>query len=56
LCYDDTGSDEYLSNSDSYIDKSDLGSDDYNNYKSNYEFDNEEASCASTSTTKAIKD
>ena len=41
--YDDAGSDEYLSDSDSYNDESDLGSDDYNNYESNYESDNEEA-------------
>ncbi|GES96520.1 hypothetical protein GLOIN_2v1778877 [Rhizophagus clarus] len=53
LHYDGTSPDEYLSDSDSYIDESDLGSDDYNNYKSNYESDNEEASYASTSTTKA---
>ena len=49
--YDGTSPNEYLSDSDSYIDESDLGSDDYNNYESNYESDNEEASCAPTSTT-----
>ncbi|GBB89563.1 hypothetical protein RclHR1_01630001 [Rhizophagus clarus] len=49
--YNSTGPDEYLSDLDSYIDESDLGSDDYNNYESNYESDNEEASCAPTSTT-----
>jgi len=52
-----TGPNEYLSDLDSYSDnESDCGSDDYNNYESNYESDNEEASCASTSTTKAIKE
>ena len=29
-----------------------MGSDDYNNYESNYESDNEEAPCVSTSTIK----
>ncbi|RGB23675.1 hypothetical protein C1646_748105 [Rhizophagus diaphanus] len=48
--YDGTSPDEYLSDSDSYIDESDLGSDDYNNYESNYKSNNEEASCSSTST------
>ncbi|RGB36493.1 hypothetical protein C1646_666922 [Rhizophagus diaphanus] len=52
LCYDGISPDEYLSDSDSYNDESDLGSDDYNNYESNYVSDNEEASCASTSTIK----
>src|SRR4051812_31818 len=43
--------DEYLSDSSSCTDnKSDLGSDDYNDYESNYESDNEEALCDSTST------
>ena len=57
LRYDDAGSREYLSDSDSYNDNdSDCGSDDYNNYESNYESDNEEASCASTSTTEAVKE
>ncbi|RGB22792.1 hypothetical protein C1646_775524 [Rhizophagus diaphanus] len=57
LCYDSTGPDKYLSDTDSYNDNdSDCGSDDYNNYESNYESDNEEASCASTSTTEAVKE
>src|SRR5688572_8418548 len=55
--YDSAGPGEYLSDSDSYNDNdSDCGSDDYNNYESNYESDNEEASCASTSTTEAVKE
>jgi hypothetical protein len=50
-CYD--SADEYLSDSSSCTDsRSDLGSDDYNVYESNYESDNEEAPCASTSTIK----
>ncbi|GES96582.1 hypothetical protein GLOIN_2v1791232 [Rhizophagus clarus] len=49
--YDST--DEYLSDSSSCTDnRSDLGSDDYNDYESNYMSDNEEAPCASTSTIK----
>jgi len=57
LRYDGAGPDKYLSDSDSYNDNdSDCGSDDYNNYESNYESDNEEASCASTSTTEAVKE
>src|SRR6266542_1120055 len=45
------GADEYLSDSSSCTDnKSDLGSDDYNDYGSNYESDNEEALRDSTST------
>ena len=57
LRYDGAGPGEYLSDSDSYNDNdSDCGSDDYNNYESNYESDNEEASCASTSTTEAVKE
>ncbi|PKY60882.1 hypothetical protein RhiirA4_485117 [Rhizophagus irregularis] len=44
--YDGTGPVEYLSDSDSYNDESDLGSDGYNSYES----DNEEVPCASTST------
>ncbi|GES86148.1 hypothetical protein GLOIN_2v1791232 [Rhizophagus clarus] len=49
LRYD--GADEYLSDSSSCTDnRSDLGSDDYNDYESNYESDNEEAPCASIST------
>ena len=44
---------EYLSDSSSCTDnRSDLGSDDYNDYESNYESDNEEAPCTSTSTIK----
>ena len=55
--YNSAGPDEYLSDSNSYNDNdSDCGSDDYNDYESNYESDNEEASCASTSTTEAIKE
>ncbi|RGB24122.1 hypothetical protein C1646_676610 [Rhizophagus diaphanus] len=50
--YDGTSPDEYLSDSNSYNNESDLGSDDYNNYESNYESDNEEAPCTSTSTIK----
>jgi hypothetical protein len=51
-CYDGTASNEYLSDSSSCTDnRSDLGSDDYNDYESNYESDNEEATCASTSIT-----
>ncbi len=53
--YDGVNPDKYLNDSDSYIDESDLGSDDYNNYESNYKSDNKEASCASTNTTKAVK-
>ena len=42
--YNSARSGEYLSDSDSYNDNdSDCGSDDYNNYESNYEPDNEEA-------------
>ena len=56
LRYDGASPDEYLSDTDSYNDNdSDCGSDDYNNYESNYESDNEEASCASTSTTETVK-
>src|SRR4051795_11398554 len=51
--YDGAGPDECLSDSSSCTDnRSDLGSDDYNDYESNYESDNEEATCASTSITK----
>jgi len=57
LRYNGASPDEYLSDTDSYNDNdSDCGSDDYNNYESNYGFDNEEASCASTSTTEAVKE
>ncbi|CAB5103042.1 unnamed protein product [Rhizophagus irregularis] len=53
LRYDGAGYDECLSDSSSCTDnRSDLGSDDYNDYESNYESDNEEATCASTSITK----
>ena len=52
IYYDGASPNEYLSNSYSYNNNSsDCGSDDYNNYESNYESDSEEASCASTSTT-----
>ena len=55
--YNSAGPDEYLSDSSSCTDnRSDLGSDDYNVYESNYESDNEEAPCASTSTTEAVKE
>src|ERR1044071_9888074 len=55
--YDGANPGEFLSDSDSYNDNDyDCRSDDYNNYESNYESDNEEASCASTSTTEAIKE
>ena len=48
-CYNSAN--EYLSDSSSCTDnKSDLGSDDYNDYGSNYKSDNEEASRNSTST------
>ena len=51
LRYD--GADEYLSDSSSCTDnRSDLESDDYNDYESNYVSDNEKAPCASTSTIK----
>ena len=51
--YDSADPDEYLSNSSSCTDnRSDLGSDNYNDYESNYESDNEEAPCTSTSTIK----
>ncbi|PKY51949.1 hypothetical protein RhiirA4_469287 [Rhizophagus irregularis] len=53
LRYDGASPDEYLSDSNSYSEnESDLGSDDYNDYESNYELDNEEAPCASTSITE----
>ena len=55
IYYDGASPNEYLSNSYSYNNNSsDCGSDDYNNYESNYESDNEEASCASTSTTVSL--
>jgi hypothetical protein len=57
--YNSARPDEYLSDSSSCTDndnRSDLGSDNYNDYESNYESDNEEASCASTSTTEAVKE
>ena len=51
--YDGAETDEYLSDSSSCTDnRSDLGSDDYNDYESNYESDNEKAPCTSTSTIK----
>ena len=56
--YDGTGPDEYLSDSSSCTDsRSDLGLDNYNDYESNYESDNEEATCASTNitTTKSFQ-
>ncbi|PKK65005.1 hypothetical protein RhiirC2_715874 [Rhizophagus irregularis] len=42
--YNSAGPDEYLSDSDSYNDESDYGSDDYNNHESNCESDSEETS------------
>src|SRR5436305_14579067 len=55
LRYDSAGPDEYLSNSSSCTDnRSDLGSDDYNDYESNYESDNEEAFRDSTSTIQTL--
>ncbi|POG82949.1 hypothetical protein GLOIN_2v1761403 [Rhizophagus irregularis DAOM 181602=DAOM 197198] len=54
--YDGANPGEYLSDSVSYNNDSDCGSDDYNNYESNYESDNEKAPCASTSTTEAVKE
>ncbi|CAB4481283.1 unnamed protein product [Rhizophagus irregularis] len=54
--YDGAGPSEYLSDSDTYNNDSDCGSDDYNNYESNYESDNERAPCVSTSTTEAVKE
>ena len=52
LRYDGAGPDEYLSDSSSCTDnRSNLGSDGYNDYESNYGSDNEEATCASTSIT-----
>ncbi|CAB4399636.1 unnamed protein product [Rhizophagus irregularis] len=55
--YDDAETDEYLSDSNSCIDnRSDLGLDNYNDYESNYESDNEGAPCASTSTIKTPLD
>ncbi|CAB4390990.1 unnamed protein product [Rhizophagus irregularis] len=51
--YNSASPDEYLSDSSCCTDnRSDLGSDDYNDYESNYESDNEEVTCASTSITK----
>ena len=48
-------SDKYLSDSSSYSDnESDLRSDNYNNYEFNYESDNKEVSCASTSITETL--
>jgi len=55
LRYDGAETDEYLSDSSSCTDnRSDLRLDDYNDYRSNYESDNEEASCTSTSTIKTL--
>ncbi|CAB4392014.1 unnamed protein product [Rhizophagus irregularis] len=51
--YNSAGPDEYLSDSSCCTDnRSDLELDDYNDYESNYELDNEEVNCASTSITK----
>ena len=55
LRYDGARPDEGLSDSSSCTDnRSDLGSDDYNDYESNYESDNEEAPYASTNTTMTL--
>ncbi|CAB4492128.1 hypothetical protein RhiirA5_378046 [Rhizophagus irregularis] len=54
--YDGANPGEYLNDSVSYNNDSDCRSDDYNNYESNYESDNEKAPCASTSTTEAVKE
>ncbi|CAB4377461.1 unnamed protein product [Rhizophagus irregularis] len=55
--YVSAGPGEFLSDSDSHNDNDyDCRSDDYNNYESNYESDNKKASCASISTTEAIKE
>src|SRR4051812_30090945 len=55
--YDGADPNEYLSDSSSCTDnRPDLESDDYNDYESNYESDNEESPCASTSTTEAVKE
>jgi hypothetical protein len=51
--YNSASPDEYLSDSDSYNDESNYGSDDYNSHESNCESDSEETTCASTSTTVA---
>ncbi|CAG8718643.1 14774_t:CDS:2, partial [Cetraspora pellucida] len=52
--YDGTETDEYLSDSSSCIDnRSNLESDNYNNYESNYKSDNEEAPCTSSSITRS---
>ncbi|GES97002.1 hypothetical protein GLOIN_2v1821835 [Rhizophagus clarus] len=48
------GSDEYLSDLDSYNGESNLKSDDYYNYKSNYKSDSEEALCTSISITTIL--
>ncbi len=53
--YNSASPDKYLSDFNNYSDsESDLGSDDYNNYDSNYESDNKEAPCASTSIAKTL--
>src|SRR5690242_18936978 len=53
LRYDGAVSDEYLSDSNDYTDNgSDLESDNYNDYESNCEFDNEETPCTSISITE----
>src|SRR5436305_6456066 len=51
--YNNAGPNKYLSDLSSCTDnRFDLGSDDYNDYESNYESENEEAPCTSTSTIK----
>ncbi len=53
--YDSVSPDKYLSNSSSCIDnRSDLGLDDYNDYEFNYESNNKETTCISTSITKTL--
>ncbi|GBB84586.1 hypothetical protein RclHR1_11160002 [Rhizophagus clarus] len=55
--YDSVCPDEYLSNSSSCTDnRSNLGSDDYNIYESNYELNNKEAPFASASTTEVVEE
>jgi hypothetical protein len=49
--YNNASPDEYLSDLDSYNDRSNYGSDVYNSHESNCESDSEETTCASTSTT-----
>ncbi len=52
--YDSASFDEYLNNSDSYNDKSDCRSDNYNNHVSNCKSDSEEVPCISISTIETL--